>query len=402
MSDTTTTDRPTGTTDGTATGDVSALLPSPEPVRFLEPDGTLADPTPEQAALWESRGYSIPSDDELLEVWRGMVVGRRFDAQATALTKQGRLAVYPSSRGQDACQVAPVLALGGQDWFFPTYRDSMALVSHGIDPVEVLTLLRGDWHCGYDPVATRTAPQCTPLSTQVVHAAGAADGMRRRGTGGVALAFIGDGATSEGDFHEGLNFAGVFDAPLVVLVQNNRYAISVPLAKQTKAPSLAYKGVGYGVRSEQVDGNDAAAVLAVMRSALEHARAGKGPVLVEAHTYRMEAHTNADDATRYRTSDEVDGWTGQDPIVRLQAYLVSRGVLHEARIDEVRQEAEAVAADLRTRMHDEPKVDPMSLFEHVYAEPTPQLREQAEMVRAEVAGTAGAAHHHADGQEDAR
>ena len=306
----------------------SDLLPCPEPVRFLAPDGTRVELSDEAAA----RGYVFPDVAELLAVWRGMVVGRRFDAQATALTKQGRLAVYPSSRGQDACQVAPVLALEEQDWLFPTYRDSMGLVTRGIDPVEVLTLLRGDWHCGYDPVATRTAPQCTPLATQAVHAAGSADGLRRKGSGGIAPCFIGDGATSEGDFHEGLNFAAVFSAPVVYLVQNNKYAISVPLAKQTKAPSLAYKGIGYGVRSEQVDGNDPAAVLAVTRAAYQHAREGRGPVLVEAHTYRMEAHTNADDATRYRTPDEVDEWVGQDPLVRLQAWLVAEGHLDEARI----------------------------------------------------------------------
>lgn len=371
--------------------DISTLLPCPQPVRFLEPDGTLAQPSREEAAAREARGYTLPSEDDLLAVWRGMVLGRRFDAQATALTKQGRLAVYPSSRGQDACQVAPVLALEENDWFFPTYRDSMALVTRGIDPVEVLTLLRGDWHCGYDPMATRTAPQCTPLATQAVHAAGAADGLRRRGNGGVALCFIGDGATSEGDFHEGLNFAAVFSAPAVYFVQNNKYAISVPLAKQTKAPSLAYKGVGYGVPSEQIDGNDPAAVLAVTRAAYRHARAGQGPMLLEAHTYRMEAHTNADDATRYRTSDEVEGWTGQDPIARLQAYLVRQGALDERAMEETREEGEAMAADLRARMNAEPQVDPLSLFDHVYAEPTPQLREQAAMVRAELAATADSA-----------
>ncbi|MFK5646085.1 pyruvate dehydrogenase (acetyl-transferring) E1 component subunit alpha [Ornithinimicrobium sp. LYQ121] len=359
--------------------DPGALLPCPQPVRFLDPDGTRVDPSPEAAG----RGYAMPSTDDLLAVWRGMVIGRRFDAQATALTKQGRLAVYPSAHGQDACQVAPVLALEEADWFFPTYRDSMALVTRGIDPVEVLTLLRGDWHCGYDPVSTRTAPQCTPLATQAVHAAGAADGLRRKGTDGVALCFVGDGATSEGDFHEGLNFAAVFNAPVVYLVQNNGYAISVPLAKQTKAPALSYKGIGYGVRAEQVDGNDPAAVLAVTRAAYQHARSGKGPFLIEAHTYRMEAHTNADDATRYRTPDEVDAWTGRDPIVRLQAYLVGQGALDEARIEEVRAEADELAGDLRTRMNAEPKVDPMELFEHVYAVPTPQLREQAAMLAAE-------------------
>ncbi|GAA5164099.1 thiamine pyrophosphate-dependent enzyme [Ornithinimicrobium tianjinense] len=365
--------------------DTSTLLPCEQPVRFLDPDGTATPHDPQTGAQLEARGYAIPSDDDLLAVWRGMVIGRRFDAQATALTKQGRLAVYPSSRGQDACQVASMLALEEGDWVFPTYRDSMALVTRGIDPVEVLTLLRGDWHCGYDPSVTLTAAQCTPLATQAVHAAGAADGLRRRGRGGIALCLVGDGATSEGDFHEGLNFAAVFGAPVVYLVQNNKYAISVPLAKQTHAPSLAYKGIGYGVPSEQVDGNDPAAVLAVLRAAYRHAREGRGPMLVEAHTYRMEAHTNADDATRYRTPDEVEEWAGQDPIVRLQAYLVGRGALDEARIEEVKAEAEALAADLRTRMNAEPVVDPLSLFEHVYAEPTPQLLEQAAMVRAEEA-----------------
>lgn len=365
--------------------DPQDLLPSPEPVRFVDETGAQVEHSGATRDLMQERGYTMPSEQDLRAVWRAMVIGRRFDAQATALTKQGRLAVYPSSRGQDACQVAPVLALAEQDWFFPTYRDSMALITRGIDPIETLTLLRGSWHCGYDPIATRTAPQCTPLATQAVHAAGAANGITRRGGDGLALCFIGDGATSEGDFHEGLNFAAVFAAPAVYLVQNNKYAISVPLAKQTKAPALAYKGVGYGVPSEQVDGNDAAAVLAVVRAAYRRAREGGGPTLIEAHTYRLEAHTNADDATRYRTPDEVEGWIGRDPIVRLQGHLVAQGVIGEQDVAAVTQEADDFAADVRARMNEEPTVDPMSLFEHVYSEPTPQLREQAALVRAEEA-----------------
>lgn len=361
------------------------LLPCPEPVQFLAADGSLAEGAPGPDAT--DRGYLLPAAEDLIAVWRDMMLGRRFDGQASALTKQGRLAVYPSSRGQDACQVAPLHTLGEHDWLFPTYRDSMALVVRGIDPVQALTLLRGDWHCGYDPVATRTAPQCTPLATQTVHATGAAYGMRRRGSDGVALCFLGDGATSEGDFHEALNFAAVFEAPVVFFVQNNGFAISVPLSQQTRAPALAYKGVGYGVRSEQVDGNDAAAVLAVTRAAVEHARAGGGPFLIEAHTYRLEAHTNADDATRYRDADEVEAWTARDPIARLQTYLVDQGHLDSARIEEVTAEAEERAADLRHRMSEEPQVDPRDLFTHVYAEPTPQLHEQAAMVAAEQAGS---------------
>jgi pyruvate dehydrogenase E1 component alpha subunit len=363
--------------------DVQHLLPCPEPVRFLEATGTLVPGGPGEQAT--ARGYAMPEPEALVEVWRQMVIGRRFDAQATALTKQGRLAVYPSSRGQDACQVAPVLTLTEPDWLFPTYRDSMALFVRGLNPVESMAQLRGNWHSGYDPMTTQTAPQTTPLATQALHAAGAAYGMARRGTGGVALCYVGDGATSEGDFHEGLNFAAVFNAPAVYVVQNNKYAISVPLAKQTKAPSLAYKGVGYGVRSEQVDGNDPIAMLSVCRAAFEHARAGHGPFLIEAHTYRMEAHTNADDATRYRTADEVDEWVGKDPIVRLQTFLLDEGHLDEAHVEAVRAEAEEAAAGIREVMNKDAELDPSLLFEHVYAEPTPQLREQAEMVAAEEA-----------------
>jgi pyruvate dehydrogenase E1 component alpha subunit len=352
------------------------LLPDVEPVRLLDPNGT---PLPARS------DYPEPPVEVLRELYRRMVVGRRFDIQATALTKQGRLAVYPSSRGQEACQVGAMLAVRDTDWVFPTYRESMALVSRGIDPVEVLTLLRGDWHCGYDPAARRTAPQCTPLATQCVHAAGVAYGEAYQGRDTVALAFIGDGATSEGDFHEGLNFAAVFKAPVVFFVQNNRYAISVPLSRQTAAPSLAYKGVGYGVPSEQVDGNDPAAVLAVLTRAVAHARAGNGPYLVEAHTYRMEAHTNADDATRYRDGAEVDAWRDRDPLSRLETYLRERGALDDAGVAAIAEEAEAYAADLRARMNTQPAVDPLSLFEHVYAEPTPQLVEQREQVRAELA-----------------
>ena len=353
-----------------------ALLPATEPVRLLDEEGRRLPGRP---------GDPEPETGRLREMYRRMVIGRRFDTQATALTKQGRLAVYPSARGQEACQIGGVLALREDDWVFPTYRESMALVSRGIDPVEVLTLLRGDWHCGYDPAARRTAPQCTPLATQTIHAAGLAHGEARQGRDTVALAFIGDGATSEGDFHEGVNFAAVFRAPVVFFVQNNRYAISVPLARQTAAAALAYKGIGYGVPSEQVDGNDPIAVLAVLDRAVAHARAGNGPYLVEAHTYRMEPHTNADDAGRYRDPAEVEAWVGRDPIARLETYLRATGDLDDAAVARIAAEAEEYAAALRGRMQAEPRVDPLSLFDHVFAEPTSQLREQREMVRAELA-----------------
>jgi 2-oxoisovalerate dehydrogenase E1 component alpha subunit len=352
------------------------LMPSPDPVRILDDDGHRLSGPP--------LGYDEPSTDLLLQMYRQMVVGRRVDAQCTALTKQGRLAVYPSAHGQEACQVGAVLAMRPTDWIFPTYRESMAILARGIDPVEALTLLRGDWHCGYDPVVHRTAPQCTPLATQTVHAAGLAAGEAAQGRDTVALAFVGDGGTSEGDFHEAVNFAAVFRAPVVFFVQNNRYAISVPLSRQTAAPSLAYKGIGYGVASEQVDGNDAVAVLAVLARAVEHARAGNGPFLVEAHTYRIEPHTNADDASRYRDEAEVDAWLGRDPISRLETYLRSIEALDDAAVAQARDAAERAAQDLRARFAEESAVDPLSLFADVFAVPTPQLAEQRAMVEAEL------------------
>lgn len=355
--------------------EVEGLLPSAVPVRFVAEDGTDAG---------QPAGYRAPRDGTLVEAYRRMVLGRRFDRQATALTKQGRLAVYPSSRGQEACQIAGVLALREDDWLFPTYRDSVALVARGMDPVEVLTLLRGGWHCGYDPAATRVAPQCTPLATQTLHAVGMADAMRRKGEDGVVMAFVGDGGTSEGDFHEALNYAGVLRAPVVFFVQNNKYAISVPLAKQTAAPALAYKGIGYGVRSEQVDGNDLVAVLSVLTAAVEHARSGGGPFLVEAHTYRMDSHTNADDASRYREDEEVARWEAADPLARLETHLRGRGLLSEEDVASAREAAEEYAARLRDRMAADPEADPFELFDHVFAEPTPQLRGQRALLASEM------------------
>ncbi|GAA2708508.1 MULTISPECIES: pyruvate dehydrogenase (acetyl-transferring) E1 component subunit alpha [Streptomyces] len=347
--------------------DPAPLLPDAEPFRVLG--------TPAADAL----------DPELMRRLYGQLVrGRRYNTQATALTRQGRLAVYPSSTGQEACQVAAALALEERDWLFPSYRDTLAAVARGMDPVQVLTLLRGDWHTGYDPREHRVAPLSTPLATQLPHAVGLAHAAHLKGDDVVALALVGDGGTSEGDFHEALNFAAVWQAPVVFLVQNNGFAISVPLAKQTAAPSLAHKAVGYGMPGRLVDGNDAPAVHQVLTEAVHRARAGGGPTLVEAVTYRIEAHTNADDATRYRGDTEVETWRAHDPLVLLERELTGRGLLDDAGIRAEAEAAERLAADLRERMHQDPVLDPMEMFTHVYAEQTAQLREQAAQLRAEL------------------
>ncbi|MFD7434931.1 pyruvate dehydrogenase (acetyl-transferring) E1 component subunit alpha [Streptomyces sp. NPDC059861] len=361
-----------------------AYRPSPPPAWQPRTDPTplLPDAAPYRVLGTEA---AAKTDPELLRrLYAQLVRGRRYNAQATALTKQGRLAVYPSSTGQEACEVAAALVLEDRDWLFPSYRDTLAAVVRGVDPVDALTLLRGDWHTGYDPRVHRVAPLCTPLATQLPHAVGLAHAARLKGDDVVALAIVGDGGTSEGDFHEALNFAAVWQAPVVFLVQNNGFAISVPLAKQTAAPSLAHKAVGYGMPGRLVDGNDAAAVHEVLADAVRHARAGGGPTLVEAVTYRLEAHTNADDDKRYRADSELDAWRDHDPITLLERELTGRGWLDEAGVRAARQDAETLAADLRARLNQDPELDPMDLFDHVYAEPTPQLREQQALLRAEL------------------
>nr|WP_138909703.1 pyruvate dehydrogenase (acetyl-transferring) E1 component subunit alpha [Streptomyces chryseus] len=346
--------------------DPAPLLPDSEPHRVL---GT--------AAARLDAGL-------MRRLYAELVRGRRYNTQATALTKQGRLAVYPSSTGQEACEVAAALVLEERDWLFPSYRDTLAAVVRGLDPVQALTLLRGDWHTGYDPREHRIAPLCTPLATQLPHAVGLAHAARLKGDDVVALAMVGDGGTSEGDFHEALNFAAVWRAPVVFLVQNNGFAISVPLAKQTAAPSLAHKAVGYGMPGRLVDGNDAAAVHEVLAEAVARARRGGGPTLVEAVTYRMDAHTNADDATRYRGDAEVEAWRAHDPVQLMERELTERGMLDEDGVREAREAAETMAAELRERMNADPVLDPMDLFAHVYAEKTAHLREQEALLRAEL------------------
>jgi 2-oxoisovalerate dehydrogenase E1 component alpha subunit len=366
-------------TDAVGVAEYAKFLPADAAVQYLDPTGMLTGCTAR---------YARPDGQRLVEMYRKMVLGRRLDEQATALTKQGRLAVYPSARGQEACQIAAAMSLHPDDWLFPTYRDSMALTARGIDPAEILSMLAGDWHCGYDPVAHRTAPQCTPLATQLLHAAGMAHAQARKGSGAAVLALCGDGATSEGDFHEALNFAAVFRAPVIFLVQNNGFAISVPLARQTVAPSLAHKGVGYGIGSEQVDGNDPMAMLAVMDEARTYVLAGHGPVIVEAHTYRMEGHTNADDPTRYRTDDEVTRWRQWDPIARLATYLREQGLIDDAYLQALTVEVEEHAAALRAGMNVDRPIDPDDLFRYVFAEQTPQLHEQQAQARADLAAEA--------------
>ena len=358
------------------------MLPATSEIQLLTQDGT---PVPEAEQHPEpGHQYPMPATERLLRAYEKLVVGRRINDQNMALVRQGRMAVYPSSHGQEACQVAAAMCLGDNDWLFPTYRDSVAVMSRGVDPLEVMSTFRGDWHGGYDPREYKVSVQATPLTTQLLHAVGVAHAAKLRGEDTVVLAMCGDGATSEGDFHEALNFAAVFELPVLFLIQNNGYAISVPLSAQTRAPSLAHKGVGYGMASERVDGNDLAALLSVLGRGVDLCRQGKGPLLVEAMTYRMQAHTNADDDTRYRERDEVTEWVAKDPITRMQRYLTEQDALDEATSERISAHAEAMAKRLREAMDQKPQLDPQDMFRFVYTEPTTQLAEQSRLLADEL------------------
>jgi 2-oxoisovalerate dehydrogenase E1 component alpha subunit len=365
------------------------MLPARHQIEMVDPEGRLK-PEGEQGTE-PGHEYPLPGDEELLAAYEQLVVGRRVNDQNSALVRQGRMAVYPSSHGQEACQVAAALCLSEGDWMFPTYRDAVAVMTRGVDPVQVMTIFRGDWHGGFDPLKHKVGIQCTPLTTQLLHAVGVAHAAKLRGEDTVVLAMCGDGATSEGDFHEALNFAAVFHLPVIFFVQNNKYAISVPLAHQSVAPSLAHKAVGYGMAGERVDGNDVVALLAVLDRAVALAREGSGPLLVEANTYRMQAHTNADDDTRYRESAEVAEWRAKDPVNRMRAYLTDRGLLDDSVEQRIASRAEAVAAQLREGLSEDVPVDPQELFRHVFSKPTPQLKEQSALLADELARDAAAA-----------
>jgi pyruvate dehydrogenase E1 component alpha subunit len=359
----------------------ASLLPDPLLVRLMGDDGALLDVD----------GVAFNGDDEtLMDLHRTMARVRAIDRQSINLTRQGQLAVYPSSHGQEAAQVGAVLALAEQDWMFPTYRDTVAIVARGIPPQEAMPLFKGTWHAGWNPMEYRVMPHCTPIATQCLHASGLAQAAAMAGDPVVALAFIGDGGTSEGDFHEALNFAAVFDAPCVFLVQNNGYAISVPLANQLRAPTIAHKAVGYGMPGVRVDGNDVVAVHAVMTAAVDRARRGEGPTLVEAMTYRIEAHTTADDATRYRDEAETEEWRTRDPLTRMEAFLRARGLLDDDLQAEVEEEAKAAAREFRAHLFDAPSGDPLEMFDHVYVDPPPAIAEQRAFLAAELAAAEGA------------
>ena len=346
------------------------------PVQLIAPDGTATD---------ENR-YSRDVPDETQRwLYEMMVVTRDLDTELVHLQRQGELALFASCRGQEAAQVGATAALRKTDWLFPQYRELGVFITRGIPAWHVAASWRGTWNGGIDFTEKCCAPISVPIGTQALHAVGAAMAAQRLHDDTVAVAFFGDGATSEGDVHEALNFAAVFNTPCVFYVQNNQFAISVPLVRQTVAPSLAHKAIGYGMPGVRVDGNDALACYAVMADAAARARAGGGPTLIEAVTYRLGPHTTSDDPTRYRTREELDRWTALDPIPRYRDYLRGRGLWSERLEERITTRSQRLRTDLRDAVVGAADVDVDELFTAVYAEITPDLQAQRAALRRELA-----------------
>ncbi len=340
----------------------------PDLVQLLTPEGERV----------EHPDYSLEIDDEELRgLYRDLVLVRRVDAEATALQRQGELGLWASLLGQEAAQVGSGRALRPDDYAFPTYREHGVAWCRGVDPLNLLGLFRGVNHGGWDPNEKNFHLYTIVIGAQTLHATGYAMGMQKDGAEGAVIAYFGDGATSQGDVNEAFIFASSFNAPVVFFCQNNQWAISEPIVKQSRIP-LYQRARGFGFPGVRVDGNDVLAVLAVTRAALAHAREGSGPMLVEAFTYRMGAHTTSDDPTRYRLSAELESWKLKDPIERVKAYLVRSGKADQAFFDAVAAESAQLATRVRTGCLEMADPGPLSIFEHVYAEQHPLIDEERE------------------------
>lgn len=349
-------------------------------LQVLAPDGTLVES--DVTAPYLERIATL-SDDRLRDFHRQMVVIRRFDIEAGNLQRQGQLALWIPSLGQEAAQVGSGYAARPQDHIFPAYREHVVGRIRGLDPMRIIEMLRGHSHGGWDPAQTGNFHLFTlVIGSHALHSTGYAMGLTFDGVVGTGdpevdtavLTYFGDGATSQGDVSEGLVFAASYQAPVVFVLQNNHWAISVPVERQSRTP-LYLRAQGFGIPSVQIDGNDVLAAYAVTADSLDAARAGQGPRFVEALTYRMGAHTSSDDPTKYRENEEVKFWSERDPITRFEAFLRAKGE-GDAFFADVAAEAEDLAADVRARTMALVAPPAERMFSNVYTDPHPLMDEQ--------------------------
>jgi pyruvate dehydrogenase E1 component alpha subunit len=300
----------------------------------------------------------------LQAMYRAMLRGRRLDERMVRLQRQGRIGTFAPIKGQEAAQIGSAFTLKAHDWMVPSFRETAAMIHRGWPIEKILAFFAGYLEGGQPGPEQHDLPVTIPVATQIPHAVGLAYAAQYRGDDAVVMVYFGDGATSEGDFHEAANFAGVWHVPVVLVCQNNQWAISVPLKKQTNSRTIAQKALAYGFPGVQVDGNDVLAVYAASRAAVERARAGDGPTLIECVTYRLAMHTTADDPTKYRAEEEVKAWERKDPLTRFVAYLQKRNLLEEG----LEQTIDAEIAAAVQRFEAMPPPDPLTMFDHAYAE----------------------------------
>lgn len=363
-------------------------------------------PEPEFVQLLTSHGVRVEhpdypldiSDEQIRDLYRDLVLTRRIDAEATALQRQGELGLWASCLGQEAAQIGSGRALRTQDMAFPSYREHGVAWTRGVDPLALMGLYRGTSLAGWDPHRNNFALYMIVIGAQTLHAAGYAMGVQRDGAVGTGdpdrdtavLAYFGDGATSQGDVSEAFVWAATENLPVVFFCQNNQWAISAPVERQARVP-LFQRAAGFGFPGLRVDGNDVLACLAVTRAALDQARSGQGPTLIEAFTYRMGAHTTSDDPTRYRLAGELEQWQARDPIARVEAYLRRSTDTDEAFFTALDAESEQMAQYVRAGCRALPDPDPLSVFDTVYVDLPEELREQRDDFAAHLAGLEPAA-----------
>ena len=360
----------------------------PELVQLLTPEGERVS----------HPDYDIDlSDQDYRALYRDLVLVRRIDVEATALQRQGELGIWAALLGQEAAQVGSGRALRERDFAFPTYREHGVAWCRGIDPLKLLGLFRGVTNGDWDPQDQRFGLYTIVIGSQTLHATGYAMGIQKDGavgeleTGEACIAYFGDGASSQGDVNEAFVWASVYNAPVVFFCQNNQWGISTPTANQTRIP-LYQRARGFGFPGVRVDGNDVLASYAVTRKALDDARTGQGPTLVEAFTYRMGAHTTSDDPTRYRLATELEAWKLKDPLERMKAFLYKQQIADGGFFEALEAEADELAGRLRKGCLEMPDPSPLAMFDHVYAESTPLVQEQRQMYDTYLSGFADGGH----------
>ena len=321
------------------------------------------------------------SKDRLLKLYKDMVVAREADAKKLKLQRSGRMGTFAQSTGQEAAQIGAVANLKKTDWLVPSFRELPAVSSFGYPIEKDYLYYMGNEEGNVAPSDLNVTPVSVPVGTHILHATGIAWASKLKKEDKVTLCFFGDGATSEGDFHEAMNFAGVFKVPAVFVCQNNQYAISTPRKHQTASKTIAQKALAYGFKGIQVDGNDILAMYVVTKEAIEKARAGEGPTLIEAITYRITDHTTADYAKRYRSDDEVAEWKSKDPILRFTNYLKNKSMITDDEITQILQQAETLTQEAYDKALAFPKQTIDSLFDYLFKEPTPELLRQKDEMK---------------------